>query len=202
MRSSNLCGRGLAVLGVALGIGIAVGPTASADPDAVVQTEAGAVAPAPAAPAAPVAVPDPTAPAPDPMAAGPVSAGDASPAAVAACSLFAEALDNASVFYGDFADTIDGSTRPDYSDPIVNTTNVSGRTALRESAAKAMNAAGTPGLSPDIASPMRAWSVDATKLLLKMGLRGSGDTLNVTASELNDDAHNAQMACALAGTHA
>lgn len=172
------------MLGVALGIGIAVGPTASADPDAVVQTEAGAVAPAPAVPA------------------GPVPAGDANPAAVAACSLFAVALDNASVFYGDFADTIDGSTRPDYSDPIVSTTNVSGRTALRESAAKAMNAAGTPGLSPDIASPMRAWSVDATKLLLKMGLRGSGDTLNVTASELNDDAHNAQMACALAGTHA
>lgn len=194
------------MLGIALGIGITLVPTASADPDAVVQTEAGAVVPAPVVPAAPapVTAPDPlaAAPAPDPMAAGPAPVGDANPAAVAACSLFAEALDNASVFYGDFADTIDGSARPNYSDPVVSTTNVSGRTALRESAAKAMNAAGTPGLPPDIANPMRAWSVDATKLLLKMGLRGSGDTLNVTASELNDDAHNAQMACALAGTHA
>lgn len=181
------------MLGITLAIGIVALPTASAEPDGAVQTDAGAVAPAPAIPAAP---------APDPMAAAPVPAGDADPAAVAACSLFAEALDNASVFYGDFADTIDGSARPDYSDPVVSTTNVSGRTALRESAAKAMNAAGTAGLSPDIASPMRAWSVDATKLLVKMGLRGGGDTLNVTASELNDDAHNAQMACALAGTHA
>ncbi|CRZ13394.1 hypothetical protein [Mycolicibacterium neworleansense] len=180
-------------------------PTASAEPDGAVHTDPAPI-PAPAPSPAPVGSPDPmAAPAPvgvpDP-AAPPVAAGDIGPAAVTACSQFADALDNAATFYGDFADTIEGTERPDYADPIVNMSNTSGRTALRESAAQAMSAANTPGLSPDIASPMRSWSLDATKLLLKMGLRGSGNTLNVTANELNEDAHNAQMACALAGTHA
>lgn len=176
-------------MGVALGVGFAVMPTASAEPDGAVRTD-------PAPLPAPVAAPDPAAPAPVP------DAGDAQPAAVTACSQFADALDSASTFYGDFADTIEGTERPDYADPIVSMSNVSGRTALRESAAQAMSAAGTPGLTPDIADPMRSWSLDATKLLLKMGLRGSGNTLNVTATELNEDAQNAQMACAMAGTHA
>ena len=49
---------------------------------------------------------------------------------------------------------------------------------------------------------MRRWSVDATKLLIKMGLRGGQDTLNVTVDELNNDAEAAQQGCAAAGTHA
>ena len=129
------------------------------------------------------------------------TADPSSPASVA-CSQFAAALDGASVYYGQFADTIDGSDRPDYSDPAVSDTNSLGRKALRQAAALALTAAGTPGLPPEIATPMRAWSLDATKLLLKMGLRGGGETLNVTATELNSDASAAQMACAAAGTHA
>ncbi|CQD24371.1 hypothetical protein BN970_06403 [Mycolicibacterium conceptionense] len=49
---------------------------------------------------------------------------------------------------------------------------------------------------------MRSWSFGATKLLLKMGLRSGGQSLNDTATQLNNDATNAQMACAAAGTHA
>ncbi|MGV0815123.1 hypothetical protein ABQF34_24430 [Mycolicibacterium boenickei] len=186
-------------------------PTASAEPDGAIHTEPAplpAPAPAPAPGPAPAGAPDPlAAPAPvgvpDPAAPpAPIAAGDANPAALTACSQFADALDNAATFYGDFADVIEGTERPDYADPFVNMSNVSGRTALRESAAQAMSAANTPGLAPDIANPMRSWSLDATKLLVKMGLRGSGNTLNITATELNEDAHNAQMACAMAGTHA
>ncbi|WP_234785292.1 hypothetical protein [Mycolicibacterium mucogenicum] len=79
---------------------------------------------------------------------------------------------------------------------------MTGRTALRKAAAAAMTASTTPGLQPEIAAPMRAWSVDATKLLLIMGLRGGGDTLDNAATELNNDAYDAQTACAAAGTHA
>ncbi|MCV7066006.1 hypothetical protein H7H51_10215, partial [Mycolicibacterium farcinogenes] len=56
-------------------------------------------------------------------------AGEANPAALTACSQFADALDNAATFYGDFADTIEGTERPDYADPFVSMSNVSGRTA-------------------------------------------------------------------------
>lgn len=138
----------------------------------------------------------------DALTSDPVQTADPNSPASVACSQFAAALDGASVHYGQFADTIDGSARPNYSDPAVIDTNSLGRTALRQSAALALTAAGTPGLPPEIATPMRAWSLDATKLLLKMGLRGGGETLNVTATELNGDATAAQMACAAAGTHA
>lgn len=136
------------------------------------------------------------------MAVAPLQTADPAGPASVACAQFAAALDGASVYYGYFAATIDGSTRPDYSDPAVSDTNSLGRQALRQAAALALTAAGTPGLQPDIAAPIRAWSLDATKLLLKMGLRGGGETLNVTATELNGDATSAQMACAAAGTHA
>jgi hypothetical protein len=127
------------------------------------------------------------------------TADNAEPAALAACAQFAQVLDGSSAYYGDFADSFEGS---DYSDPAVSSSNAVGRTALRESAALAMNAANTPGLSPDIAEPMRVWSVGATKLLVKMGLRIPGDSLNSTATEMNDNATKVQMACAAAGTHA
>ncbi|WP_019970667.1 hypothetical protein [Mycobacterium sp. 141] len=189
--------RGFASLLIAFGIGLAGMPAAVADPGDA------SSAPGPAAPAVPD-LPPVTAGAP---AAGPVSmpvdtTDDPGAPAVTACSQFANALDSASTYYGDFADSIEGLERPDYGDPTISTTNTSGRTALREAAGTAMNAAGTPGLSPDIANPMRSWSFGATKLLLKMGLRTGGQSLNDTATQLNNDASNAQMACAAAGTHA
>lgn len=141
---------------------------------------------------------DPSAPAPVQVATAATS-DDANPAAVTACAAFAEALDGTSVYYGDFADAFEGSS---YSDPAVSDSNVVGRTALRQAAAVAMSAANTPGLQPEIADPMRTWSVDATKLIVKMGLRIPGDSLNTTATEMNDDAARAQEACAAAGTHA
>lgn len=143
-------------------------------------------------------VADPSMPGPVQVAAGP-TADNADSAALAACAQFAQVLDGSSAYYGDFADAFEGSS---YSDPAVSSSNVVGRTALREGASLAMSAANTPGLQPDIANPMRTWSLGATKLLVKMGLRIPGDSLNSTATEMNNQATNAQMACAAAGTHA
>jgi hypothetical protein len=120
-------------------------------------------------------------------------------AATTACGTFAQVLDDSSNYYGDFADSFEGS---DYSDPAVDSSNSVGRTALRQSAAVAMSAAQTPGLDPAIADPMRVWSLGASKLLVKMGLRISGDSLNSTATEMNNQAEMVQQACAAAGTHA
>jgi hypothetical protein len=190
LRSSHVCERALAASVIALGIGVAVVPHAHADPND----------PAPTNPPTP-------GPISDSSATGPVSApapdtGNADPAAVAACQQFAAALDGASAYYGDFADSIEGTENPDYWDPSISVPNVTGRTALRQAAAAALDAAGTPGLSPDIADPMRLWSWDATKLLVKMGVHGGGQSLSDTATEMNTDASNAQMGCAHAGTHA
>ncbi|WP_234792750.1 hypothetical protein [Mycolicibacterium fortuitum] len=194
LKSTQVYEHGIAALLVVFGIGFAAMPCATAEPG----DEAGA--PGPVAPQLPpvAAVAPAAGPVPVPVA----STDDPGAPAVTACSTFANALDSASTFYGDFADSIEGVERPDYGDPTISTTNTSGRTALREAAASALNAAGTPGLSPDIANPMRSWSFGATKLLLKMGLRSGGQSLNDTATQLNNDATNAQMACAAAGTHA
>jgi hypothetical protein len=132
------------------------------------------------------------------VAAGP-AADNVSPAALQACGQFAEVLDGSSTYYGDFADSFEGSS---YNDPAVDSSNEVGRTALRQSAAVAMQAAQTPGLDPGIADPMRIWSLGATKLLVKMGLRIPGDSLNSTATEMNNQAEKVQEACASAGTHA
>ncbi|WP_422748836.1 hypothetical protein ACN27E_10505 [Mycobacterium sp. WMMD1722] len=148
-----------------------------------------AIATTPAASAQPIQISSPTSP-------------DANPAAVTACAQFAEVLDAAATYYGDFADALDENAGATTGNAAVADSNVVGRTALRQGAAAALTAANTPGLPPDIAHPMRMWSVDATKLLLKMGLRGTGDTLDVTATELNADAVAAQQGCAAAGTHA
>jgi hypothetical protein len=160
---------------IAIGFGSALVPTASAD-DVVVGP----------------------APGPVQVDAAP-TAENADPTAVGACSQFAAVLDGSSSYYGSFADSFEGS---DYSDPAVSSSNELGRTALRESAALAMNAANTPGLRADIADPMRVWSLGATKLLVKMGLRMPGDGLNTTATEMNTQAEKVQQACAAAGTHA
>jgi hypothetical protein len=124
---------------------------------------------------------------------------DAAAPAVTACGNFAEALDGASTYYGEFADSFEGTS---YQDPAVQSSNEVGRTALRQAAGVGMDAANTAGLDPAIGDPMRSWSVDATKLLVKMGLHISGESLNTTATEMNTDATNAQQACAAAGTHA
>jgi hypothetical protein len=171
-----MCERTLAVSVVALGIGIAGSPAAMAD-DAVGDQSA-----------------------PPPVVVTAVDPSDsASQPAVSACGTFAQVLDDSSNYYGDFADSIEGS---DYADPAVDSSNVTGRTALRQAAAVAMQAAGTPGLDPSIADPMRIWSLGASKLLVKMGLRIAGDSLNSTANEMNNQAEQVQQACAAAGTHA
>jgi hypothetical protein len=160
---------------IAFGMGFAFMPTAFADED-----DSTAPGPAVAVDAAPMS-------------------DNAQPAAVTACANFAQALDGSSQYFGDFADSFEGS---DYSDPAVQGSNEVARTALRQAAGVATDSANTPGLDPSISDPMRAWSADATKLLLKMALHIPGDSLNTTATNMNNDATNAQQACAAAGTHA
>jgi hypothetical protein len=171
-----MCERALAASFFAFSVGLMVVPTASADDVTV----------------------DGSDPGPVQVAAGPTS-DNATPAAMQACGQFAEVLDGSSNYYGEFADSFEGSS---YSDPAVDSSNEVGRTALRQSAALAMSASNTPGLDPAIADPMRIWSLGATKLLVKMGLRIPGDSLNSTATEMNNQAEKVQEACAAAGTHA
>jgi hypothetical protein len=186
MRSFHVCGRTLATSVIAFGIGMAVVPTASADPNDPDQTATpapGPGAPPPATVAAPVA---------DGM----------NPAAADACKQFNTAVGYAATNYEDFAyATAGGGNLVNYNDPEVRDSNVVGRTALREAAAVALNASTTPGLPPEISAPMQSWSMNAARLVLVMGVRGGGDALNSTATDLNTDAHNAQMACAAAGVH-
>ena len=176
MRSSNTCERALAASFFAFSVGLTVVPTAMADDVTVDGSGAGPVQ----------------------VAAGPTS-DNATPAALQACGQFAQVLEGSATYYGDFADSFEGSS---YSDPAVSDSNEVGRTALRQSAAAAMQAAQAPGLDPSIADPMRIWSLGATKLLVKMGLRIPGDSLNSTATEMNNQAEKVQEACAAAGTHA
>jgi hypothetical protein len=124
---------------------------------------------------------------------------NAQPAAVTACGAFAQALDSAQQYYGDFADSFEGS---DYADPAVQSSNEVGRAGLRQAAQVATDAANTPDLDPSIGDPMRAWSGDATRLLVKMAVHIPGTSLDTSVAEMNTDATNAQHACAAAGTHA
>jgi hypothetical protein len=115
-----------------------------------------------------------------------------------ACDRFTAALNLAAVNYEEFAYATAGTGNSvDYRDPNVWQSNVIGRTALREAAREALDASRTPGTPAEISGPMRAWSLGATKLLLIMGLRGGGDSLNAAAATLNADAQSTQMACAL-----
>jgi hypothetical protein len=113
----------------------------------------------------------------------------------AACSQFAGALDLASANYSDFVDVTSGDDWS-YRDPMVNSTNVSGRTALRKAASASLGASATPGLQPEIAGPMRRWSLQATKLIVVMGMRGNDDLINAAASDLNNVTYEIQTACA------
>ena len=115
-----------------------------------------------------------------------------------ACDRFAAALSHAAAEYEEFAyATAGGGNFVDYSDPNVERYKLIGRAALRESAAEILDASRTSGLPPDIADPMRDWSLHATKLLLIMSVRGGGDSLNNAANQLNSDAERAQLACAV-----
>ena len=185
MRSSHVCGRALVTSLFALGIGLALLPVASADP-----TDAA----------------DPAPPAPGPVADAPAiaaPAADGENAAADACNQFSGALGYAATNYEDFAYATAGNGNSvNYADPQVSNSNVVGRTALREAAGVALTASGTRGLPPEIANPMRSWSMTAAKLLLIMGLRGGGDALNAAAADLNNSARDVQFACAAAGTSA
>jgi hypothetical protein len=176
LKSSHVCERTIAASAVVLGIGLAISPSAIADDTAGDPSSPGPVV---------VTAVDPS--------------DNATEPAVLACGTFAQLLDDSSNYYGDFADSFEGS---DYADPAVDSSNATGRTALRQAAAVAMQTAGTPGLDPSIANPMRVWSLGASKLLVKMGLRIPGDSLNSTANEMNNQAEQVQQACAAAGTHA
>ena len=186
MRSSHVCGRALATSLIAFGIGLGVVPTASADPTDTDQTPA----------------PSPIQGAPAPNRFTAISTEE-TPAAADACKQFSAAMNYAATNYEDFAYATAGQGDfVNYGDPTVSNSNVVGRTALREAASVAMSASATPGLQPEIAGPMQSWSMNAAKLLLIMGVRGGGDTLNSAATDLNTDSHNVQMACAAAGTRA
>lgn len=176
--------RGLVTIGVsAWACALACAPTGAAEP----------TGPAPG----PQPVPTETASASGAVAASELSGG--SPVADG-CSLFDAALNVAAANYEDFAYATAGNgNQVDYQDPEVGRTNVIGRTALRQAAAAAMSASRTPDLPEEVSDPMRTWSLHATKLLVVMGLRGGGDSLNSSAVELNNDAHDVQMACAVHG---
>jgi hypothetical protein len=178
VESSHVAGRAAIGTVVAFAIALSMASGAGAEPEDVV---------------------DPGLPAP---VVAPVTADNADPAAVLACSQFAEVLTATATYYGDFAEALETYEHPDYNDPATSASNVTARTALRQGAGVTMSAANTPGLAPQIADPMRSWSWGATKLLVKMGVRGGRETLNTTADDMNTDASNVQAACATAGTHA
>ncbi|RDH79398.1 hypothetical protein DVS77_06605 [Mycolicibacterium moriokaense] len=171
---------------------MAFAPDASADPANADQPQ-----PLPAGPEAPPLPMADTDPAAAPPAVAPQSTGDP---VSDACHAFNLAVNYAAINYEDFADFSAGDGNyVDYADPTVGNANLAGRTALRQAAGTALSASGIPGVPPDISAPMRAWSLSAAKLVVVMGVRGGGNTLNSTATDLNTQAHDAQMACAAAG---
>ncbi|MFZ0832011.1 MAG: hypothetical protein WAM92_02775 [Mycobacterium sp.] len=186
MRPSRVCKRVLVVELFAVALSLAVVPSAFAEPaDADAQVPA---APGPASSPPPVAAP---------------AADGTSPAAADACRQFSGALAYAADNYEEFAYATAGNgNNVNYADPRISDSNVAGRTALREAAGVALTASQTPGLPPEIANPMRTWSFDAARLVLTMGLRGGGDSLNAAAADLNNSARDVQMACAAAGAAA
>lgn len=115
-----------------------------------------------------------------------------------ACDRFSAALALAAANYEEFAYATAGNgDYVNYDDPNVQRANVVGRTALREAASVARDAAAVAGLPPEVGDPMRDWSLHAAKLVLIMGLRGGGNSLNDAANELNGDADRVQLACAV-----
>lgn len=200
MRPSQLGGRAWAAGVVACGVAMAVVPIASADPADPADP---GQADAPAVPQGPVpgasVNPVQTGASADANAAP----GDDGSPTVTACKQYSVALNLAAKNYEEFAyASAGGGNNVNYVDPNVQDSNVRGRTALREAAGAAMNASSTPGLPPEVSGPMQRWSLGATKLLVLMGVHGGGDSLNTAAIDLNNTAHDVQMACASAGTPA
>lgn len=114
-----------------------------------------------------------------------------------ACRNFSEALNLAASNYEEFAYATAGTgDYVNYGDPNVERANIIGRAALQEAAASTLNASRTAGLPAEVADPMRDWSLHAAKLVLVMGLRLGGNSLNNAANQLNADADRAHMACA------
>jgi hypothetical protein len=184
MTTSHTAGRALGALLLAGGIAVTLAPAAVADPDATSPADTDAAQTVELPGTNSVAVP-----------------GDASQDVKDACKAYSVALNYAASNYEDFAyNTAGGGNTVNYDDGSVMSANATGRTALREAASMGMSAASTPGLPPDIADPMRSWSLRAAKLVLVMGLHGGGETLNNTATDMNSDARDVQMACARAGT--
>ena len=149
-------------------------------------------------PAGPIAA-DPAATPVDQPIAAPGPGPDPGDPVADACNQFTAALNVAATNYEDFAYATAGNGNVvNYQDPTVERSNQLGRLGLRAAAGAALDASRTPGLPPEVADPMRSWSLDATKLMVVMGLRGGGDSLNSSATELNTDANNVQTACAVA----
>jgi len=208
MRSFQVRGHTVATALVAFGIGMVVSPTAFADPTGPDQpqppapvdgtlpdasTALGVVSDAAAVPGAPLG-PTGAPQGVDPGASPLQSSGDPTKDA---CDLFNKAVNYAAINYEDFADFSAGSGNyVDYADQTVNNANTAGRTALKQAAAAALSASTIPGAAPEATGPMRTWSLNAAKMVLVMGVRGGGDTLNTTATDLNNSAHEAQMGCA------
>lgn len=188
MRPLHLCRKAAVPSLLAIGMGLATLPVAYAEPDGQDQVEQPAQQTVQAPGPAVVSAPAPT-------------SDSASPAAIEACAKFATALDYAATNYSDFAENLAGM-EGNYSDAYVSSSNGTGRDALREAASFANEAASTPELDPAIADPMRSWATNANKLMILMGVRAPVDGVNGKANDLNTDAHNVQMACAMAGTHA
>lgn len=208
MRSFHVCGQTAAAALIAFGIGLALVPSASADPTDTDTDTVQPQSPAPGSEAFEATVVGPGS-APAPVGTPQGAAPDAAPLQSSgdptkdACDLFNKAVNYAAVNYEDFADYSAGSGNyVNYEDQTVGNANVAGRTALRQAAAAALNASGIPGAPPEVTAPMRSWSLSAAKLVLVMGVRGGGDTLNSTATDLNTDAKEAQMACATAQAQA
>jgi hypothetical protein len=210
MRSFQVRGQTVATALVAFGVGMVVSPNAFADPTGPDQPQPPApvdgILPDAAAPPGAVpdaaAVPDATVgptgatQGTDPTASPLLTSGDPTKDA---CDLFNKAVNYAAINYEDFADYSAGSGNyVNYGDQTVANANLAGRTALKQAAGAALNASGIPGAAPEATAPMRRWSLNAAKMVLVMGVRGGGDTLNSTATDLNNSAKEAQMACATA----
>lgn len=153
-------------------------------------------APVPAEPDAPAAAPaDPADPQVDAL---PPLPGTGDPVKDA-CEQFFQAGNLAATTYEDFADASEGpSNTVNYGDPEVQRTALISRAALRTAAGAALDAANTPGLPPEVADPMRSWSMHATKLIFVVGLHAGRETMNNSVNQVNIDYGNARQACALA----
>lgn len=153
-------------------------------------------APVPAEPDAAAA--DPAGPA-DPEAVGLSPVGDTGNPVHDACEQFFQAGNLAATTYEDFADASEGASNTvNYGDPEVQRTALISRAALRTAAGAALDAANTPGLPPEVADPMRSWSMHATKLIFVVGLHAGRETMNNAVNQVNIDYGNARQACALA----